>query len=125
MTYNTRSIMLTLYLHTPCSMVEAYLAHTVLVGSIIEDVLRSAGAGGGGGSSSSTMGGASGSGKAGAAAGAASWRRELAAALQAVVDVATGRWAKLMAARSDVHRCVGRVYAGSKYQPKLNQTKPN
>ncbi|GIL88845.1 hypothetical protein Vretifemale_16775, partial [Volvox reticuliferus] len=64
------------------SMVEAYLAHSLLVGSLVEDALRS--------------------GRAPAAALAAP-RREVHSALQAVVDVSTGRWAKLMAARSDVH----------------------
>lgn len=66
-------------------MVEAYLGHTMLVGSLVEDALRSGRAPG------PTL---------------AATRREVHVALQAVVDVATGRWAKLMAARSDVHRYV-------------------
>ncbi len=64
-------------------MLEAYLAHTLLVGGLVEDVLRSARV---------------------PPPAIAAVRREAGAALQAACDVAAGRWAKLMAARSDVHR---------------------
>ncbi|GLC48694.1 hypothetical protein PLESTB_000126600 [Pleodorina starrii] len=89
------------------SMVEAYLAHTLLVGSLVEDALRSD-RGSGRGSGRAAAAAAAGAGgnphtAAAAAAVLAAPRREVHSALQAVVDVATGRWAKLMAARSDVH----------------------
>lgn len=66
------------------SVVESYLVHTQLVGALVEDILR---------------------GMRVPPTSLPPLRKEVALALQACCDVAAGRWAKLLAARVDVHRC--------------------
>ncbi|GFR44493.1 hypothetical protein Agub_g5756, partial [Astrephomene gubernaculifera] len=61
------------------------------------------GAAGGGSSSGTSSGTSSGASGSTTTTPPATLLREVHGALQGVVDVATGRWAKLMAARSDVH----------------------